>query len=330
MKSRKMESIRCDNASHSKASPLTRPWVVTALASFCCLLWGSAAPGIKTGYALLGLASSDIWSQILFAGCRFFLAGLLVLAIPAVGRQRVRPSRGAWKAILLLSLCQTVLQYFFYYIGLGRTSGVSACIIQGTNVFLAILVSSLLFRLEALTGRKILGCVLGFSGVVLVNLGNLNDPGASLLGEGLILLSTLAYAFSSVLIRRFSQTMSPTLLSGWQFVLGGAVLMAAGFLNGGRLAGMSPAAGALVLYLAMVSAAAYTLWGLLLQVNDVSRVAVFGFVTPVCGVILSALVLPGEAQSLGLPAVGALILVCAGIAVVNRPEHPPLTASTHS
>ena len=46
-----------------------------------------------------------------------------------------------------------------------------------------------------------------------------------------------------------------------------------------------------VLYLALVSAVAYTLWSVLLAYNDVSKVAIFGFVNPLCSVILSALVL---------------------------------------
>lgn len=50
---------------------LTKTWVVAALASVCCMLWGSAIPVIKTGYRLLSLDSADTASQIVFAGIRF-------------------------------------------------------------------------------------------------------------------------------------------------------------------------------------------------------------------------------------------------------------------
>lgn len=39
----------------------------------------------------------------------------------------------------------------------------------------------------------------------------------------------------------------------------------------------------IIFYLAMVSAVAYTLWSVLLAWNDVSKVAIFGFVNPLCG-----------------------------------------------
>lgn len=73
----------------------------------------------------------------------------------------------------------------------------------------------------------------------------------------------------------------------------------------------------MLVYLAMISAVAYSLWGILLKYNPISRVAVFGFMNPVIGVILSAIVLD-EKDTLGVTSVIALILVCIGIYIVNR------------
>ena len=79
-----------------------------------------------------------------------------------------------------------------------------------------------------------------------------------------------------------------------------------------------PAMGAvLILYLALVSAVAYTLWSVLLTYNDVSKVAIFGFVNPLCSVILSALVLGEVKQAFNAGSLIALVLVCVGIYVVN-------------
>lgn len=79
-----------------------------------------------------------------------------------------------------------------------------------------------------------------------------------------------------------------------------------------------PAMGAvLILYLALVSAVAYTLWSVLLTYNDVSKVAIFGFVNPLCSVILSALVLGEVKQAFNAGSLIALMLVCVGIYVVN-------------
>jgi len=68
-----------------------------------------------------------------------------------------------------------------------------------------------------------------------------------------------------------------------------------------------------------LSAVAYSLWGILLKYNPVSKVAVFGFMNPVCGVILSAVLL-GETDSLSVMSVAALVLVCMGIYIVNHPK----------
>ena len=70
--------------------------------------------------------------------------------------------------------------------------------------------------------------------------------------------------------------------------------------------------------MAMISAVAYTLWSILLKFNPVSRVAVFGFMNPVCGVVLSALILNERNQAFSLQGLLALVLVCFGIYQVNR------------
>lgn len=218
----------------------------------------------------------------------------------------------------MLALLQTIIQYLFFYIGLAHTTGVKASIIEGVNVFVAILVAGYIFHQEKVTRQKMLGCVIGFAGVVLVNLsGHGIELGFTLTGDGFILLSTVAYAFSSVVMKRYSKEEDPVMLSGYQFVVGGAIMILVGILMGGKIAGFTPASVAMLVYLAMISAVAYSLWGILLKYNPISRVAVFGFMNPVIGVILSAIVLD-EKDTLGVTSVIALILVCIGIYIVNR------------
>lgn len=290
-------------------------------ALLCCALWGSAFPCIKIGYRLFDIASGDVAAQILFAGCRFTLAGVLALAIgSALNREWLVPKRRSYGRIAKLALLQTVAQYIFFYVGLANTTGVKASIIEGVNVFIAILVASLLFHQEKLSAAKILGCVIGFAGVVLVNIsGGGLDLGFHFTGEGFIFLSTIAYAFSSVFLKRYSKEDNPVLLSGWQFVFGGLVMIVCGLLAGGRLSEWSVAGVLMLLYMAVISAVAYSLWGILLKYNPVSKVAVFGFMNPVFGVILSAILLH-EGDSIGVMCLVSLALVCAGIYIVNRGE----------
>lgn len=291
--------------------------VVCLGALLCCALWGSAFPCIKIGYRLFGIASSDTATQILFAGCRFTLAGILTAVTGSIISKKVLyPVKGELGKVLCLGLLQTMLQYLFFYIGLAHTSGVKASIIEAMNVFVAILVASVIFRQERLTWKKIAGCAVGFAGVVLINLSGVNMH-MSLTGEGFIFISTVAYAFSSVLIKRFSVHHDPVMLSGYQFMAGGIMLIMIGVLMGGKIHSVSVPAAVLLLYLALLSAVAYTIWGILLKYNPVSRVAVFGFMNPVFGVMLSAVLLGEAEQAAGFMSIVSLVLVCIGIYIVN-------------
>lgn len=291
--------------------------VVWLGAMLCCALWGSAFPFVKIGYQLFHIASEDTAAQILFAGCRFTLAGVMTIVIGSIAaRQVLHPVRENIGRVLWLCLLQTVLQYLFFYVGLAHTSGVKASIIEAVNVFVAILVASLLFHQEKLTVQKIGGCLVGFAGVVLINLNGMNFE-ISLQGEGFIFLSTVAYAFSSVFLKRFSERDNTVMLSGYQFVMGGLIMMIVGVVMGGHMDVPSGKAVMLLLYLAMVSAVAYSVWGILLKYNPVSRVAVFGFMNPVFGVILSAIFLHEGQQAAGLTSMISLVLVCIGIYAVN-------------
>lgn len=294
--------------------------VVWLGALICCALWGSAFPCIKIGYQMFEIPQDAVATQILFAGLRFTLAGILVILIGSVlSGNLLKINRQNAPKILKLSLLQTVLQYLFFYIGLANTTGVKASIIEGVNVFIAIFVASLIFRQEKLTMGKLAGCLIGFAGVVLVNLnGNGLDMSFHLNGEGFIFLSTVAYAFSSVYLKRYSKTENPVLLSGWQFVAGGLVMTIMGLLMGGKITKVTATGIAMLFYLACISAVAYSLWGILLKYNPVSRVAVFGFMNPVFGVILSAFWLGEREQASGIKRIIALILVSIGIYITAK------------
>lgn len=293
-------------------------------ALICCLLWGSAFPCIKLGYDWMNINNSDTATIILYAGCRFTLAGILAIVFGSVlNKKLLIPGKSAIPKIIKLSLFQTILQYFFFYIGLAHTSGVKASIIEGMNVFIAIFVASILFKQETLTGRKVLGSMIGFAGVVLVNvLGQSVDISISFWGEGFILLSVISYAFSSVFIKHYSKMENPVMLSGWQFLFGGIVMAIAGFVFGGHFENVSAKSILMLIYLAFISAAAYSLWSLLLKYNPISKVTVFGFMNPVFGVILSSILL-NEKDMLNPGAILSLVLVCIGIYIVNSKKNKP-------
>ena len=73
----------------------TFPGILTAAVA-ANLLWGSAAPCIKLGYRCFAIAGEDVLSQILFAGVRFTLAGVLTVLLGSLlGRRLLLPKRGS-------------------------------------------------------------------------------------------------------------------------------------------------------------------------------------------------------------------------------------------
>jgi len=295
---------------------LTNTFFVSVLAVLCCALWGSATPFIKIGYELM-MPVRDVSSTLLFAGIRFFLAGILtVIVYSAAEKKFVYPQKENWGKITLVSAFQTVLQYLFFYIGLANTSGVKGTIMSGSSSFFAIVIASLLFRQEKLTLKKVIACIIGFAGIVAVNLNGL-DWRMNFTGDAFVLFSAIFSGTSAVLTKRYSQKEKPYIISGYQFIIGGFVMAMLGFILGGSITVDSVKALFVLLYLALLSAIAYSVWGTLLKYNPVSKVTVFSFTTPVLGVILSNLLLTEKSNVTPLNIIISLVLICTGITVLN-------------
>lgn len=289
---------------------------VTFAALLCCALWGSATPFIKTGYLLM-LPAKDVPSTILFAGIRFTFAGILTVLIYSIARRKfLYPKRKNIGRVALVASVQTVIQYIFFYVGLANTTGVKGTILTGSNAFFALLIASLIFRQEKLTVRKVVACLIGFSGIILVNLNGLSFN-MNFTGDCFVLFSSISYAFSSVLIKIFSKDEDPVVISGYQFMMGGVFMVILGLILGGNVVVGSFKAFGVLAYLSLLSAIAYSLWGVLLKHNPVSRVSIFNFMTPVMGVILSAIMLPEESNVELINLIITMILVSGGIILLN-------------
>ena len=292
--------------------------VVVLLASFCCFLWGSAYPAIKNGYAMFGIAANDIPSKMVFAGYRFVFAGLLLLILAMVMRRNifVMNTRNLLSTSLL-GLTQTSVQYVFFYIGLAYTTGVKSSIMNATGTFFSVLMAHFIYRNDRLTLNKVVGCLIGFAGVMVVNFSHdLLDFNFTLLGEGFVVIAAFILSAATIYGKKLSQTMDSVVLTGYQLSIGGLALVVLGYATGGTLTGFTPQSMALMTYMVLLSSAAFALWTVLLKYNRVGLVAVFNFLIPVFGAVLSAIFL-GE-SILEWKNVAALLLVCGGIWLVTR------------
>lgn len=292
-------------------------WVF-AIATFCCFLWGSAFPVTQICYKLC-LTDATFASQWLLAGVRFMIAGLMVMVgLCVYHKELYLPDGAAMKNILRLSLFQTTAQYGFLYIGLAHMSSAQASIMVASAVFMQILLSAYVFHQETLNSKKILGCVVGFMGVVLVNMGGSSSGTTSALGVVMVLLSCLSYSTATCLMKEWGSKADPIMIAGWQFFVGGVTLTIMGLAFGGSVSPSGFSGWSVCIYLALVSAVGYSLWSVLLRYNPVSKVSVYFFENPVFGVILSAAFFGNEMGISAGIATSALALVCAGIYIVNK------------
>lgn len=298
------------------AGKIQNPAAVCALALLCCALWGSAFPCIKLGYEWLDIEGTR--SQILFAGYRFFLSGIFTFVIGCViERKFLTMKRSSVWHIFRQGLLQTTVQYVCFYIGLAYATGAKSSIINASQGFVAIIASHFMLKSEKMTSKKAAGCVLGLTGVVVVNLA----PGAwgsgfSLKGEGMIVLCTVVYGISMVLLKMISDEESPMTITAYQTLTGGALLVLTGAAAGGHVGGFTAKSVILLIYMALLSTAAFSIWTILMKYNPVGKVAVYTFTIPIFGVALSGLLL-GE-QVLEMKNLIALVLVSAGIIIVNK------------
>jgi drug/metabolite transporter (DMT)-like permease len=296
----------------------TWPPAVFLLALVCALLWGSAFPMVKTGFVMLDIQHST-GGKLYFAAYRFLLAGLVIFAGVAVsGRSILLSHNRDYGAMALTGLLQTTLQYTFFYIGLSNTTGVKASIIIGSGSFFLALFSHLWFKDDPISVRKSAGLILGFLGIVLVNIqGDSLDFHMTLTGEGFILLTALSSTLALVVVKKPALRVYPPLMSAYQLVTGSvALFIFALFFESPTVLVFTGQSLALLLYLSFLSAAAFSLWYLLIQYNRLSSMAVYRFLIPVCAALLSVALI--DTERLHWPALAALVLVCLGMLLTAR------------
>ncbi|RUM37894.1 MAG: hypothetical protein DSY70_08960 [Desulfobulbus sp.] len=281
------------------------------LAIFACLLWSTAFVGVK-----IGLRYADPFS---FAGIRFMLAGLML--VPFWWRKRAGLALLAdnFRSILLVSFFQTFLVYGLFYLGMTMVPGSLAAILIGASPLTAALVAHYLMHNEAITPAKLVSLGIGMAGVVLISINSkpwVSPAGLKeFLGIVLLFLCTVSSGLGNVLVAREKSAINPVELNSLQIFLGGFFLLAVSVVQYGMPELHLPLVYYLaLLWLAILSAVAFTLWFILLQRPgiSVSSLNLWKFIIPVCGALLSWLLLPEEEPHL----LSVLGMLCTAVAIV--------------
>lgn len=296
----------------------SRRWL-PPLALICAILWALAYPFIKLGYAELSIAPDDLEGKILFAGIRFLSAGILVLLF--AGKKHYKASQFtakncAW--LFLFSLVNIALHYLFSYIGLGYTPSSRGTVIDSMNSFFLIILSCIFFADDRMSWNKVVGCILGFTGILIINV----EPGkamfndVSFIGDGMILLNTLCGAFGGVLSRIVSRKVNMTVATGISMALGGAILCTVSVSMGiDKPWNLSLKGICIIIALILISAISFSIYNSLLAYHPISTVAIYNAFIPVFGVVFASLII-GEPFMWKYLIAG--FCVAAGVFVINH------------
>ncbi|MBO6188743.1 MAG: DMT family transporter [Prevotella sp.] len=299
-----------------KTSIFQRPAWVVVFALTAAISWGWAFPLIKIGFSAFGIAADMTGSKMLFAGIRFAAAGLIVLAVAyASGRSFKTDIRHDWWFLVAFALMNTALHYFFFYIGMSHSEGSRAAILNSLSTFLVVLLACACFKSDRLTPRKMLGCAVGFSGVLALNLGGAESGRFTWLGDGMIILNAVCGACANLMTRGLSRRVDVFVGTGYALTLGGLLLVVPGLALGGTLPTVSLLGVVCLLLLIAISALGFTLYNKLLSMNPVGKVAIYNSLIPVVGAVTSCLCL-GETFHAKYALAGGLAAL--GIFIVNR------------
>ena len=294
-----------------------RPVWVAVFALTAAVVWGWAYPLIKLGFKEFAITPEMTGGKMLFAGIRFCLSGLIILMVARAKRISFRLRKRSDSGFLLLyALLNTTFHYAFFYFGLSHSEGARAAILNTLGVFTVVILACLFFKSDRLTGRKVMGCVIGFLGILALNLGGESGgAGFTWLGDGMIILNALSSAVASLMTRGLSQRVDVFVGTGYSLALGGLLLILPGWLMGGTLPLITPLGLLYLLLLIGISTTGFTLYNKLLSCNPVGRVAIYNSLIPIIGALSSCLCL-GETFYMKYLIAGALATW--GIYLVNK------------
>ncbi|MGN1134489.1 MAG: DMT family transporter [Oscillospiraceae bacterium] len=288
------------------------------LAVFCAIAWAMAFPLIKIGFASLEI--TDAPGKSLFAGIRFFFAGILTIIIGLCTKKSFKiKTVSDWGILLFFGLINTGLHYFFFYLGLSHLSGGRSAIIDSLSTFLLILLSSLIYADDNLSIRKTVGCILGLSGIIIINFsGSGFFSGISFVGDGMLIMSAVCSAFGGILTRVATKNIDIIPATGISLSFGGMLLIIIGLIGGGKITHWTLSGVVALVLLILISSLSFTIYNNLICYNPVSKIAIFNSLIPILGVIFSCIIL-GEKFSVKYIIAG--IIVAVGIYIVNSSKN---------
>ena len=261
-------------------------WAIVA-----CLLWSTAAAGIK-----LGLRYDTPFH---FAGVRFIISGVMILPFTVKPAAYIKIIIENWKIVVWVIFFSILINYIFFYQGINLIPGALAAVIVGSQPLVAAVVAAIMVKNDKLTRGKIITIIFGIAGVIFISAGRQAfkfGPAIELLGVFLILLGSISSAISNVIVSLRTKGINPLVLSSSSLLVGGLLIYLLSIPLEGPSDPFPLEYWLILLWLSFMSAFAFSLWFKLLQRPGVkvSELNLWKFIIPVAGAILSWLLVPGE------------------------------------
>lgn len=274
------------------------------------LVWGCNWPILKMGVEEL--------APLTFRGMTLPFAALGLLLVSRLSGDSVRVPRALWPRVIALALFNIACWNGFVLFGVQQLPAGRSAILAYTMPIWATMIATLVLH-EPLSRRKLLGLVLGVSGMAVLIGEQIAVVRAAPFGALMILAAAITWAFGTVLLRKWQPPIAQNTLSGWMMLLGWIPLaIAAPFLDPQPLAselGQLSARGwfAIAYNIFLAGTVAHWAWFTLARTLPVTVSSLSSLSVPVVGVF-SGIVLLGERP--GVQEWVALALVVAALFTV--------------
>ena len=180
---------------NEKKDILTKTWVVAVLASICCMLWGSAFSCVKIGYSLMNITTNDSGSQLVFGGIRFFVAGLMALAMGSGAERKILlPTKTSIPKIMIISLFQQFCSIFLLHRSSPHNRSKGSDNSWGERFYCDTCVIAFIQALKAHRCKNS-RLYTWFSGIIVINLRGLSGVSFNFLGTDLFFFAPVHTLF---------------------------------------------------------------------------------------------------------------------------------------
>lgn len=291
-------------------SPSVRQNAWIAFAAVC-VIWGTTYLAIKVALETV--------PPFMLGGLRYVIAGTVLAAVLRVRGIALPPLR-EWRELALLGFLMITLgnggvnwgeQYL--------ASGITAVVIA-TSPFWMVAIDALWPDGERLSGRKLLGLLVGFSGIVLLTWPDLTLEGAQggrvLLGVLSLQVACVGWSVASSYTKRHSATRNVLAVAAVQMFFGGVFMLAIAVATGEwrHLSFTARSAGAVAYLIVAGSLIAFAAYSYALRHLPIATVSLYTYINPVIAVALGTLLL-GEPFRVSMLVAAAVIVT--GITIVR-------------